>query len=143
MSGVAKGLAIIGSDGKGRRVYELRTRESTQSQVAENATLTNTRVTLYHEGVPDIIVAAPHARVDATSKSLVMWGRLTARAVRAKATFRVDRMTWSYETKAFVGTGGVHYVRKPVTMDADRVSGKTPLTRVNLDGNVKLTVNSE
>ena len=143
VTGLAKGVELIGNDVKGRRLYSVRTLKSTQSAALADATLTDTRVTLYHEGAPDIVIEAPNARVDVKAKDLIMWGRLTARAVRTKASFQVDRMTWNAGTKAFVGTGAVQYQRKPVTMTSDRVSGKTPLTKVNLDGRVTMTVHPE
>lgn len=143
VTGLAKGLELIGSDAKGRKLYSIRTLKSTQSAATADATLTHTRVTLYHEGTPDVVIEAPNARVDVKAKDLIMWGGLTARAVRTKASFRVDRMTWNAGTKAFKGTGSVRYERKPVYMTSDRVTGKTPLTKVNLDGNVHLAVKPE
>lgn len=140
ISGLAKGLAVSRRDAQGRLLYELRTRESKQQGATENATLTNTRVTLYHEGAPDMIVDAPNARVDANSKDLVMWGGLHATAISKGAQFRVNRMTWNADTKAFVGIGSVHYERSPISMEADRITGKTPLTTVNLDRNVRLKI---
>lgn len=140
ISGLAQGLAVSRKDAKGRLLYELRTRESKQQGATENATLTNTRVTLYHEGAPDMVVDAPSARVDARSQDLVMWGGLKATAISKGAKFQVDRMTWNAATKVFVGNGNVHYVRSPVSMEADRISGKTPLTTVNLDQNVRLQI---
>ena len=140
VTGVAKGVELIGNDVKGRRLYSIRTLKSTQSAALADATLTDTRVTLYHEGAPDVVIEAPNARVDVKAKDLIMWGRLTARAVRTKASFQVDRMTWNAGTKAFLGTGSVRYERQPVTMTSDRVTGKTPLMKVNLDGRVKMAV---
>jgi LPS export ABC transporter protein LptC len=140
ISGLAKGLSVTGRDAQGRMLYEVRTRESTQQGVTANATLSNTRVTLYHEGTRDLVVEAPNARIDAKSQDLVMWGGLAAKAVSTGATFRVDRMTWNAHTRGFVGTGNVHYTRAPIAMQADRITGKTPLTTVNLDHNVRLQV---
>lgn len=143
VTGLAKGIELIGNDAKGRRLYSVRTLKSTQSAATANATLTDTRVTLYHEGAPDVVIDAPNARVDVRAKDLIMWGRLTARAVRTKASFQVDRMSWNAGTKVFLGTGRVRYERKPITMTSERMSGKTPLTMVNLDGHVTMTVNAE
>jgi hypothetical protein len=139
-TGVAKGLAITGNDNRGRPLYEVRTLKSTQSGGDASATLTGTRVTLYHEGVPDLVVEAPNARVDGRTKDLILWGGLTARAVRANAAFSVERMTWNAGTKVFAGAGRVRYTRAPATIECDRLSGRTPVKRVVLDGNVRMEV---
>ena len=139
-SGVAKGVAIFGRDAQGRPLYEVRTLRSTQSEVAASATLTDTRVTLYHNGVKDLVVSAPSARVDVKTKDLFMWGGLAARSPRSAAGFRVDRMTWNAGTRLFSGSGNARYERAPVTIWADRLRGRTPLTRVNMDGNVRMNV---
>lgn len=139
-TGVAKGVSVFGRDAQGRPLYEVRTLRSTQSEVAASATLTDTRVTLYHNGVKDLVVSAPSARVDVKTKDLFMWGGLAARSSSSAAGFRVDRMTWNAGTRLFIGTGNARYSRSPVTISADRLSGRTPLTHVNMDGNVRMSV---
>lgn len=141
--GEASGVRLRLDDDQGRPLYEVRSDSSQQSQAGDQAsvTLTDTRVTLYHEGRPDIVVEAPKAEVRSETGELVMWGGLSAEAVREGATLRMDRLTWSHRTRAFAGEGEVVFTRPPVVMRADRITGVTPVKTVELDGGVTVTVN--
>lgn len=141
-SGEATGIRLRFDDAQGRPVYEVKSDSSKQSgaQDQANVTLTDTMVTLYHEGQPDIVVTAPNTKVKAETGELVMWGGLTAEAPRERASFRVERLTWSYQTKKFTGTGDVYFSRPPVVMRAKRIAGRTPVKTVDLDGGVTMDV---
>lgn len=142
-SGAATGIELRLDDAQGRPVYEVRSDASTQSQTQANVTLNDTKVTLYHEGEADIVVNAPHTKVKADTGELVMWGGVTAESRREQARFRVERLTWNYRTKRFEGTGGVTFSRPSITLRAGRITGATPLKKIDLDGGVDLTVTPE
>jgi LPS export ABC transporter protein LptC len=128
------------NDDQGRPLYRIKSPASQGSSATKSATLTDTTVTLYHEGQPDMIVIAPKTTVETESKTLVMTGGVTAKAPARKQTFHVDRLTWNADTKVYVGAGHVRYLRPPVEMTAARITGKTPVTTMQLEGGVRLNV---
>lgn len=134
------GAKLIMNDAHGRPVYRVETKETESTSATERATLSNTTVTLYHEGKPDMIVTAPKTTVDAKTKNLVMTGGVTAKSPEQNQTFQVDRLTWNATTKKYIGEGHVRYSRPPVEMTAARITGKTPVTTFALDGGVRLNV---
>jgi LPS export ABC transporter protein LptC len=135
-----KGVRLEMNDEQGRPLYRIKSPASEGSSATKSATLTNTTVTLYHEGKPDMIVTAPQTTVNSQSKDLLMTGGVTAKAPARKQTFRVDRLTWNADTKVYVGSGHVRYLRPPVEMTAERITGRTPVKTMQLDGGVRLNV---
>lgn len=135
-----QGVKLLMNDAKGRPVYRIETKKTEASSATEKATLSDTTVTLYHEGNPDMIVTAPKTSVNARTKDLIMTGGVTAKSPAQHQTFHVDRLTWNAATKKYVGEGHVRYSRPPLEMTAQRISGKTPVSVVKMDGGVQLNV---
>lgn len=135
-----EGVKLMAHDARGRPVYRIETKETEASSATEKGVLSNTTITLYHDGKPDTIVTAPKTSVNAKTKDLVMTGGVIAKSPAQHQTFRVDRLTWNADTKRYVGEGHVRYSRPPVQMTAGRISGKTPIKVIEMDGDVRLNV---
>lgn len=140
ISGVARGIRLTRDDAHGRPLYVIEGRASTQSQTDQNVIVSGTTVTLYDEGAPVMIVRSPNTKVRGDTRELVMWGGISASMPRDRATLKVERLTWSAETRQFTGSGGARFTQPPIAMLAETISGKTPVKKVNLDGGVTMTV---
>jgi LPS export ABC transporter protein LptC len=135
-----KGVRLEMNDEQGRPVYRIKSPASSGSSGAQAATLTNTTVTLYHEGEPDTIVTAPQTTVKAETKDIVMTGGVTAKSPKQRQMFHVDRLVWNAGTRRYVGTGNVRYARPPVEIRGATITGTTPIKTFHMDGGIAMTV---
>lgn len=138
--GSAEDVTVVLPDALGRKAAVVHTKHSDQVQSSGVITLRNSDVTLYDRGEKYALVEAPSAELDTKAHTLTLSGGIEARVLKEATSFHVDRLVWNSNTGIFVGDGNVRFSSGPVTLRGSRITGRTPITAVEVTQGVRFQI---